>query len=100
MRIASHGQASTQSPQTTQRSSSILKTIGNFSICVSEVSPASMWMHLAGQAVEHMKQATQRGLPSSRGTRRCMPRKRCGYTAFTSGYWTVAVYFCPWTGGS
>jgi len=42
MRIASHGHASTQKPQSTHRSSSISKRTGIFSIVGSDRSPASM----------------------------------------------------------
>ena len=39
------------------------------------LSSATMWMQLAGQAVAHSKQATQRTRPSSSLLRRCTPRK-------------------------
>ena len=42
MRMASLGHASTQNPQTMQRSSSISKRTGYFSIAWSWYSPASM----------------------------------------------------------
>ena len=54
MRMASLGQASTQNPQTTQRSSSMTNCFGYFSMGSPSTSAASMKMHWAGQAVAHM----------------------------------------------
>ena len=94
MRMASLGQASTQKPQTTQRSSSISNRTGYFSagaggvpggrpwsvaaVASTTASPATMWMQSAGHTVAHIMHATQRTEPSSRRMSRCSPRNRGG----------------------
>ena len=60
------GQTSTQNPQYTHRPKSRMNSAGYFSILGSGCSAAVISMHLAGQTVSHIIQATQRGEPSSR----------------------------------
>src|SRR5687768_9876209 len=50
-----------------------------------------MWMHCAGHAVLQQRHATHRGEPSNRWVSRWIPRKRSGYSTFSSGYRTVAI---------
>ena len=78
MRIASQGQASTQRPHTTQRSSSISNTAGRFSTPGLSLSSGMIVMQCAGHTVGQHMQATQRTVSSSRSVRRCRPRNRSG----------------------
>src|SRR5688572_21207938 len=89
MMIASSGQASTHRPHMTQRSMSMSKRTGYFSYLLFGCSPASIVMHSAGHAVEHMKQATHLSEPSWRLVSWWIPRKRGEYWRRSSGYWIV-----------
>jgi hypothetical protein len=74
-----------------QRSMSMSKRTGSRSIARS-VSPPSIVIAYAGQAISHMPQETQAMLPSSLTTKRGCPRVTSFLGSGSSGYWRVIFF--------